>query len=374
MEYRTKKRIGAFGFAVMATIFSIGMEAQAGDPATLIQEKLVSQIKLTKATADRSNIVTAGDVVVLHKDGLMMCSSASSYPGANTYSNGVLAANYTPRATDALKKWGIGHIPGIGSGTIASDAANNACASHKFVAGEKFWVTEVVAKNDHILIRTFSDPFPDPTGNQVRYYGEITFPFAKHSVPSVDDFVKTVSEVMTVQPADDQGGQGGQAAQPHVPPAAPAAVFTPDTPPPPPSDAPPTMALGQTKAGAGAASHVSLDAKPTPAQTAAVKRAFGADFADMTPFLVGQADLNGDGRPDLIILSQNPLNCGSGGCEVSALLATANGYAAKGIDLFLSSERDFVVLDAVHHGMHDLRVAKMGSHLFSWDGKQYQYQ
>ncbi|MGB8534805.1 MAG: hypothetical protein WCD57_00205, partial [Acidobacteriaceae bacterium] len=197
MEYRTKKRIGAFGFAVMATIFSIGMEAQVGDPATLIQEKLVSQIKLTKATADRSDIVTAGDVVVLHKDGLMMCSSASSYPGANTYSNGVLAANYTPRATDALKKWGIGHIPGIAGGTSASDAANNACASRRFVTGEKFWVTEVVAKNDHILIRTFSDPFPDPSRNQVRYYGEITFPFAKHSVPSVDDFVKTVSQVMT---------------------------------------------------------------------------------------------------------------------------------------------------------------------------------
>jgi hypothetical protein len=124
--------------------------------------------------------------------------------------------------------------------------------------------------------------------------------------------------------------------------------------------------------GAEAASHVSLDAKPTPAQMATVKLAFGADFADMTPFLVGQADLNGDGRSDLIILSQNPLNCGSGGCEVFALLATANGYAAKGIDLgILSQGRDFVVLDAVHQSMHDLKVDN-GSHVFSWDGKQYQ--
>ena len=48
------QRLGALGFAVMITIFSVGMEAQAGDPATLIQEKLVSQIKLTKPTADRS--------------------------------------------------------------------------------------------------------------------------------------------------------------------------------------------------------------------------------------------------------------------------------------------------------------------------------
>jgi hypothetical protein len=121
-----------------------------------------------------------------------------------------------------------------------------------------------------------------------------------------------------------------------------------------------------------AVSHVSLDAKPTPAQTAAVKRAFGADFKDMAPFLVGQADLNGDGRPDLIILSQNSLNCGSHGCAVSALLSTANSYAAKGIDLGILSGGGYIlVLDAVHNGMHDIRVDN-GSVVFSWDGKQYQ--
>jgi hypothetical protein len=134
-------------------------------------------------------------------------------------------------------------------------------------------------------------------------------------------------------------------------------------------------ALTVVGAGAEAESHVSLNAKPTPAQTAAVKRAFGADFADMTPFLVGQAHLSGDrhgDRPDLIIWTQNRLYCGSGGCGVSALLATANGYAAKGIDLgILSQGGDVVVLDAVHHGMHDLRFDS-ASHVFRWNGKQYQ--
>jgi hypothetical protein len=123
---------------------------------------------------------------------------------------------------------------------------------------------------------------------------------------------------------------------------------------------------------AEAASHVSLDAKPTPAQTAAVKLAFGADFADMAPFLVGQADLNGDGRPDLIIVSQNPMNCGSHGCNVFALLATANGYADKGIDLnFIFGGEYILILDTVHNGMHDFR-GDNGSHVFVWDGKQYQ--
>ena len=81
------QRFCAFGFAAFAAIFCLGIEAQSGDPAA-IQQKLVSEIKLTKATADRSDIVTAGDVLVLQKDGLTMCSSSSSYAFGNTYSNG----------------------------------------------------------------------------------------------------------------------------------------------------------------------------------------------------------------------------------------------------------------------------------------------
>ena len=256
------QKLGAFGFAVMAAILSIGLEAQAGDPATLIQEKLVSQIKLTKTTADRSDIVTAGDVVLLHKDGLMMCGSSSSYAFSNTYSNGVLAGNYKNRTKDALKSFGFGHIPVFGSGVSAGDAANNGCPSRKFVAGEKFWVTGIAAQKDGILVSTYSDPYPDAQGNQVHYYGEIKFPFAKGSVPPADQFVKTVSEVITVQPSDDQGGQGGQgdqggqptqsAAPPAAPPQAPMQEIAP---PPPPSDAPPppTIAIGQTKAQVTAA-------------------------------------------------------------------------------------------------------------------------
>jgi hypothetical protein len=242
--------------AAMAAIFTIGIEAQAGDPATMIQDKLGSQIKLTKSTADHTDIVTAGDTVLLHKDGLMMCSSDSSYAFSNTYNNGVLQANYKNRAKDAARAFGLGKIPVFGSGTSATDAARNGCASRMFVAGEKFWVTGIAVQKDGILVSTFSDAY-----NNVRYYGEIKFQFPKGPVPPVDDFVKTVSEVMTVAPADDksgqsdqagQGGQGNQggppaqaaAAAPVAPPAPLAAI----PPPPPPTDAPPpTIAIGQTK-------------------------------------------------------------------------------------------------------------------------------
>ncbi len=244
------RRFGAFALVAAAAMYCAGMAAQAGDPATLIQQKLVSQIKLTKAMADHTDIVTAGDVVVLNKDGLMMCSSASTYAYANTYSNGVLAASQKNRVKDAVKSFGFGHVPVFGGGGSATDAASNGCVSRKFVAGEKFWVTGIVAQKDGILVSTFSDPY-----NDVRFYGEIKFLFARGSAPAVDDFVKTVSEVITVQPADDKGDQGGQAdqggqpAQPAAPAAAPApAAMQEIAPPTPPSDAPPpTIALGQTK-------------------------------------------------------------------------------------------------------------------------------
>lgn len=222
----------------------------------MIQEKLVSQIKVTKTTADRSDIVTAGDVILLHKDGLMMCSADSSYAFSNTYTNGVIAANYKNRAKDAAKSWGRSFIP-FGGGASASDAVNNACPSRKFVAGEKFWITGVTVQKDGILVSTYSDPYPDPNGNQVHYYGEIKFPFQKGSVPPVDDFVRTVSEVLTVDQSNDQGSQGDQGGQPtqSSSPSAPPTPMPDIAPPPPPPDAapPPTIALGQTKAQVTAA-------------------------------------------------------------------------------------------------------------------------
>jgi hypothetical protein len=251
------RRVSVFTFAVAlaaATIFSVEMKAQ-GDPATLIQEKLVTEIKLTKTTGAHDDIVTAGDIVLLHKDGLMMCAVSSSYAFSNTYANGILGANLKNRAKDALRGWGRGLLS-TGSSDVAG-AAGNGCPSRKFVAGEKFWVTGVQAQKDGILVSTFSDPYKDPQGNETRYYAEIKFVFPnKGQVPPVADFVKTVSEVITVAPSDDKdkGNQTDQASaqapqqQQSAAPAPAAAPIADIAPPPPPADAaPPTIAVGQTK-------------------------------------------------------------------------------------------------------------------------------
>jgi hypothetical protein len=243
----------AFGLAAFAWSFALVLVAQTGDTKA-IQEKLVSQVKLTKATADRSDIVTPGDVVVLQKDGLMMCDSSSSYAYSNSYNSGVLAANYNNRAKSAAmsyaKAFGLSRF-GLGGGASVTDAANNGCPSRKFVSGEKFWITGIDIQKDGILVSTFSDPYPDPSGNQVRYYGEIKFPLEKGHAPSPDDFAKTVSEVFIVQPAEDNGSQdnrGGQQSQPGMAPAAAAPMAAIAPPPPPPDAPPPTIALGQTMA------------------------------------------------------------------------------------------------------------------------------
>jgi len=64
------------GLCFITLAFAAGLAAQAGDTAS-IQQKLYSQFKLTTMTADRSDIVTAGDVVVIHKPGLLMYAVAS---------------------------------------------------------------------------------------------------------------------------------------------------------------------------------------------------------------------------------------------------------------------------------------------------------
>jgi len=247
--------IGICNAIALAAVLNIGIVArviaQTGDPATLVKEKLVSQIKVTKTAADRSDIVTAGDVVVLHKDGLMMCSTASSYAFSNEFSNGVLTANMNNRAKDAGISMIKSRIPFGGGGSI-KDAVNNGCAKRKFVAGEKHWITDISIgkKNDAIVVTTYSDPY-----NDVRYYGEVTFPFPHGApVPSPDDFAKTVAELITVQPPDaaaDKSAKTDAPAHPAAaPPAdnpAPATPMVAIAPPAPPADAPlPTIALGQT--------------------------------------------------------------------------------------------------------------------------------
>lgn len=114
---------------------------------------------------------------------------------------------------------------------------------------------------------------------------------------------------------------------------------------------------------------VSLDASPTPAEAAALKQALGTDFGAMSPFYLAHADLNDDGRPDLIARSDSAGWCGSLGCATYALLATRQGFADQAIRLS-NAYGPVEILPGVDHGMHELRFSD-GDHVFRWSGKIY---
>lgn len=210
-------------------------KAQTND----LQQKLESEYTLTKATADRSDIVTAGAVLVLEKDNLLMYSSSTSSPPINTYKDGKISQGVFGFAAC---KW-CRKLPGTSSAPNVD--------SRTFVTGEKFWVTKIEVGNDHVGFEFFSDPI-----SNVRYYGVLKFPFAKNSQPNADQLMKTIAEVIQVQPADASGNGEGtsgqqQAQQPAAPQQpAPQQAMAPIAPPPPPTDAPPpapkTISLGQT--------------------------------------------------------------------------------------------------------------------------------
>ena len=129
---------------------------------------------------------------------------------------------------------------------------------------------------------------------------------------------------------------------------------------------------------ARAATIVTPNGTPTAAQTAAVHRALPGDFKDAElmshhplQFTVGLADLNGDGKPDLIIQEISSGFCGMQNCPAYALLAVPGGYSTHAITLALFPPGATVtVLDSMHHGMHDLRFDN-SKYVFRWTGAAY---
>jgi hypothetical protein len=222
-----------------------GAQAQDASSAASIQQKLIAQYPLTKATADRTDIVTAGAVLVLEKDNLLMYTVTTTVEPQNTYKNGKISQG----VFNAAKKCKFcPYVPGLSS--VAASVPN--VDQRTFVSGEKFWVTGIEAQDDGIVFNLLSDPY-----NEVRYYSMLKFPFPKGSAPSADSFMSAVAEVIKVAPSDDSASSGDDKKQPAAPAGQTAqapeqqGAMAPIPPPPPPPDAPPaapkTIEKGQTK-------------------------------------------------------------------------------------------------------------------------------
>ncbi len=238
------------GFAALITAIST-VSVSAQDFGS-IEKKVKAEFTLTKTSADRSDIVTAGSVLLLHRDGVVMFSSATAAPPMNIYKDGRIQRNeFKDRMKVLGGRWRIGN----------TDTTDIKDIPHRtFVSDEKFWLTGIEFQADGLVLTVFSDAY-----NDVRYYGQIKFPFPKNSPPNADDMMKTVEELITVAPSDDdkndkadnsdKGDKGGKAAKKDVSDSqtasAPAKALDPIAPPPPPPDQPPappkTISVGQTK-------------------------------------------------------------------------------------------------------------------------------
>jgi hypothetical protein len=221
------------------------VSAQSVEMAT-IQQRLSEQFKLTRTSADGSDIVTAGDVVTLHKPNLLMFAG-TAVPATNNYSL------YQPKHSNGPMVGAIGQ----GFETILISVNSNT-VQRTFVPGEKFWVTGIQVQKDGALFMLCSDPY-----NGQRYFGNLKIHFpVKKVVPPVDNFLQMVADVLTVDGQSDQQEPAptgrirpaiGDVVQvPGIalpPPAtAPAPMPTIAAPPPPADTPPPVISIGQTEA------------------------------------------------------------------------------------------------------------------------------
>lgn len=113
--------------------------------------------------------------------------------------------------------------------------------------------------------------------------------------------------------------------------------------------------------------------RPTATQAAAIRRAAASDIAefihhDQKGYVVAEADLNDDGRPDLLVQYDDIAFCGASGCSGVIVMATANGYSGAPIDL-PNFYGEIDILPSSHQGMHDLRYGD--SPVWVWNGKEY---
>jgi hypothetical protein len=236
--------------ALVLSLLAAALPAWTQDLAS-IKKSLDEKYALTVTTADKTDIVTAGSVLVLKKTGLVTTEVKSKNIYMNTYVNGrITQKNGVASATKKVMRFGS-WIPGASTAAAAPGVTGN---DRTFVNGEKIWVTGVEVKENGIVFTLFTDAYSD-----VRYGGTLTIPFEKGSIPPVDVALKQVAEVFDIQ-ADDakadsksapqQGAApAGAAAAKPAPAAAPAPADAPPppiAPPPPPPADPKTISLGQT--------------------------------------------------------------------------------------------------------------------------------
>jgi hypothetical protein len=192
------------GLAFYTLISGVVLIAQAVD-LTAMQQRLNTEFKVTKLTGDGMDILDggAGDVVELHKDGLKMSALATPVMESSVYKDGKIGGGAAKRVWGNL---GVAMLEGMAAAgdTTGTLVIPNAIPGHNAVAGEKVWVVAVTAQKDGINFKLYTDA----DGLGIRYHANLKVLFPnKKVIPSVEDALKLVSEVLTVVPQGDSSAQ-----------------------------------------------------------------------------------------------------------------------------------------------------------------------
>jgi hypothetical protein len=230
MTVSRRKTVVISAFLVILGVASC-LHAQGGDPREILVRKLNDQFVLTHMTADGTDVVKAGSPVTLHRDGLQMCGTDAKIPLTNVYKDGKLSAG----------KFAWAMAMGLAQPSLPT--AN--VPMRTFVSDEKFWITAISVEKSAVVFKVYSDAYGD-----VRYYAQLAFPFDKKAPPLAEDLLRTISAVVSAEPASQETAGGPAPASVDQPAPAQQAIAAPPPPPPPPTDAPPpvppTVSLGQT--------------------------------------------------------------------------------------------------------------------------------
>jgi hypothetical protein len=174
--------------AVIGSVMAMALPAWPDDLAA-IKQALDAKYALTTTTADKTDIVTPGAVLVLKKTGLVTVAASSKNLYQNIYQNGRISQKNS--FIKAKRVWD--KLPGatpVGGG-----------AERDFVSGEKIWVTGIDIKESGVVFDLFTDAY-----NDARYAATLRFPFEKGSTPTVSGVTALIAEVFDIQQSD-AGGQ-----------------------------------------------------------------------------------------------------------------------------------------------------------------------